>query len=129
MTQEILPEDAAYWEVVYDDKTILSESLNANYMQIDRLKMKEFHIKQGSDSVFVVHLPEGQDWRGFMFRRRTSLNSGTGRSVIFVFGWVNGPAWSLSLERGCYGYLPNGFVEGNPDLYPPAPYEGIEVIV
>lgn len=122
----IVPEDTAYWEVLYDDGTVLSEAQGAVYPQIDRGRLASFRIVYSGEIVFELYPKEGHTGHDLIYRRRTSLGqSGMGRSVVFIVGLAPlGPFFVVDLANGQYYEDPSviaslGHMPGEPsDLMP-----------
>lgn len=117
--------DTAYWEVLYSDGTVLTEAAGAKYNQIDRSKLAAFRIIYQGENVFETFPPAGATGHNLVYRRRSSLGTGSdsaGRGVLIICGWApHGPIFAINLDDGIYaedtaGLLPTLTpVPGEPD--------------
>lgn len=97
------PADLAYWEVLYDDGTVLSEAAGGTYAAIDRGRLQSFRIIFGGTIVFELFPTNGHTGYELVYRRRSTLGSGDGfgRGVTYIIGLVpDGPFYALDLDRG-----------------------------
>lgn len=94
--------DVAYWEVLYEDGTVLSEAQGGKYQSIDRGRLASFRVIHGGENVFEVFPPPGLSGRDLVYRRRTSI-SDSGRTVVLIVGWAPmGPIFSVDLATGSF---------------------------
>lgn len=94
--------DTAYWEVLYEDGTVLCESQGAKYPQIDRSHLKSFRIVYNGEIVLEAFPPPGVSGHNLVYRRRSILGSGS-RGVLIILGWAPmGPIFGIDLDNGSY---------------------------
>lgn len=119
--------DTAYWEVLYTDGTIQRETDLKPYNSIDRDRLQSFRIVHAGE-ILVECWPDpvrGSTGRNLVWRRRTTLKPGVGRSVVLLFGFAPmGPIWALNVDQGTFYESGVGFVEGDALLSPPVPEPG-----
>lgn len=89
-----------HWEAVYQDGFILREADGHRYKDIDRNQLREFRLV--SPGEVLAALFTGQDgvtgWN-LVYRRRTIMSVGAGKTVWFVLGWVpQGPILAIQPE-------------------------------
>lgn len=122
----LTPADLAYWEVLYDDGTVLRETDAGTYNAIDRSRVASFRVVYAGEILIETFPPPGATGRHLVYRRRTTLGqSGGGRRVLFVFGWApHGPAFALDVAAKTYRVLERGFDPADVELYPPVPISG-----
>jgi len=99
--------DTAYWEVLYDDGTVLSEAQGATYQQIVRSKLGSFQIIRNGTIVFEIHPRNGKTLYHLIYRRRSTIVGGSNievpRTVVFVVGLApEGPFFIIDLENDEY---------------------------
>ncbi len=118
------PADFVTWEVEYDDGTIDRES-ECSYAGIDRNKFKSFRFISPDGTILMeIQLPANVTGHNFVYRRRNAID-GQNRTVIIVAGFMPmGPAIAINVAQRSYRVSDNGFVEHDPDLYPPQPMPG-----
>lgn len=94
--------DTAYWEALYDDGTVLSEADGGLYPAIERGRLSSFRLIHGGETLVEAFVPVGATGYNLVYRRRTALGqSGAGRSVLFIFGYVPmGPVFVVDLDAG-----------------------------
>lgn len=94
--------DTAYWEVLYDDGTVLCEAAGATYSQIDRSKLSSFRIIHHGEIVFELAPTRGKSGHHLVYRRRSMLGSGQ-RAVVYIIGLApDGPFYVIDLDNGQY---------------------------
>jgi len=103
----LVPADTAYWEVLYDDGTVLSEAQGAVYTQIDRSRLGSFQIIHDGTVVFEIHPRHGKTLHHLIYRRRSTLIGGASversRTVVFIIGLApKGPFFIIDLENNEY---------------------------
>ena len=122
----LTPADFVTWEVLYDDGTTQREDLGVRYGEIDRGRLRSFRLHRGGETLIETFPPLGATGRNLVYRRRTTMNHGGDRRVIFLVSWYPmGPALALDPAAESYRTAP-GFVPGDPDFDPPVlhPWEG-----
>jgi hypothetical protein len=101
----IVAEDVAYWEVLYDDGTVLCEAAGAKYNQIDRSRLESFRIIHNGTIVFEM-FPKltGKSGWNLIYRRRTALTQEVGgRAVLFIVGLgPDGPLFGIDIANNQY---------------------------
>lgn len=102
--QFLVPEDTAYWEVLYTDGTVLCEAAGAKYPQIERSRLDSFRIIHNGMIVFEIHPRNGKTGHHLIYRRRTMMTSeGGGRNVMFIVGLgPDGPFFVIDIEGDRY---------------------------
>jgi hypothetical protein len=98
----IVAEDTAYWEVLYDDGTVLCEAEGATYGQIDRARLQSFRIVHSGTIVFEVFPKNGTTGHQLVYRRRTDITGGVGRDVEFIVGFVPNALFGVDIQNGQY---------------------------
>lgn len=93
--------DTAYWEVTYDNGTVVRETEGVKYPAIDRSRLKAFSIIHHGEIMLQVWPPDGATGQNLVYRRRTALGMhAVGRSVWFVVGFAPmGPVHALNLDE------------------------------
>jgi hypothetical protein len=96
--------DVAYWEVLYDDGTVLCEAEGARYDQIDRARLASFRIIYNGQNVFELFPQGGKSGHHLIYRRRTDITQEDGgRTVTFIVGFgPDGPLFTVDLAHGQY---------------------------
>lgn len=117
--------DITFWEVEYTDGTSWSED-QITYSQIDRSKVAKFRLIKGVETIFEMVPPPGFSGQNLVYRRRTAMSATDGsRNVLLILGWApNGPVFAVDVRNGSYRVLEDGFLVGDPDLYPPVAFPG-----
>lgn len=120
-----LSADLTYWEAVYSDGTTMTED-QGSYSQIDRNRLKAFRLIKGAEVVFEMTPPPGFTGQNLVYRRRTAMSASTGdRRVLIILGWApGGPAFAIDMDTGSYRVSEEGFILGDPDMYPPMAFPG-----
>lgn len=104
----LVPEDTAYWEVLYSDGTVLCEAQGAKYPQIDRARLASFRLIHNGTIVFEIGPWNGKTGRDLVYRRRTTITQeGGGRSVVFIVGFAPDAFFTVDIANGRYFESPD----------------------
>lgn len=122
--KSLVEADFVTWEAEYDDGHVLRETDGGRYAEIDRDQLKVFKLVKAGEVLLEAFPPPGATGWNLIYRRRTQESLDGKRRVIFLVAYAPmGPAIMLDPVAGTYRTAP-AFVEGDPDMYPPAPVPG-----